>query len=155
MTEKRNSHTDSNETQEAIKRIQDLSAWKSNEIKWAKKKDWQLKSFEELVVLFLGPALSGLGDGVGLPDLLARPVWGRSHWLGSRRAGLDHVACFALLWEAIDVWLNEYETNKQTSKQKAKVWRAGLLRNMWGSLQESLRPWNYLTPQCTCLSTPI
>lgn len=86
-----------------------------------KKKDSQLKSFEELVVLFLGPALSGLGDGVGLPDLLARPVWGRSHWLGSRRAGVDHVACFALRSNSLNEWI----WNKQ-AKEKHKVWRAGL-----------------------------
>lgn len=34
----------------------------------------QLKSFEELVVLFFGPALSRLGDGIGLPHLLARAI---------------------------------------------------------------------------------
>ena len=32
----------------------------------------QLKSFEELVVLRVRPALSGLGDGVGFSDLLVR-----------------------------------------------------------------------------------
>lgn len=109
-----------------------LSAWKSNEIKWEKKKkDWQLKSFEKLVVLFLGPALSGLGDGVGLPDLLARPVWGRSHW-----AGVDHVACFALRSNRPTEWMNM----KQTSKQKAKVWRAGLLRICEGACRRVWGP---------------
>ena len=34
----------------------------------------QLKSFKELIVLFLGPALARLGDGVRLPDLLAGGV---------------------------------------------------------------------------------
>lgn len=53
----------------------------------------QLKSFEELVVLLFGPALSGLSYGVGFSDLLPRPgpgpgplyVGGRSsgsYWVG-------------------------------------------------------------------------
>lgn len=49
----------------------------------------QLEGFEELVVLGLGPAFSGLGDGVGLPDLLRRIVGRRRRGGGRRRRGGD------------------------------------------------------------------
>lgn len=52
------------------------------------KNNLQLEGFEELVVLGLSPALSRLGNGVGLSDLL-REILRRRRRRGRGRRGVD------------------------------------------------------------------
>lgn len=52
----------------------------------------QLKRFEELVMLLVGPALPRLGDGVGLADLLVKGVFGSSDGIGSGEERQSHTS---------------------------------------------------------------
>lgn len=128
MKKIKNSHQSSNPLPVPNSQHMDLNSVKKN-IKLNSKKDSQLESFQKLVVLLLSPALPGLGNRVGFPDLLTRILHGgvrrRSRQRGRWKivdAGKGHVGGIEEVEALSRAWVHRHHQDQtETSIESNRI----------------------------------
>ena len=111
-----------------------LERWVVRELIWKwkfkkkieRERNWQLKCFKELVVLFVSPAFSGLGNSIGLPHLLPWAISGC--WRGGH--GLRTLS---RLWIHVENWAWKLERERECERQGERSKTCGGLQcvYMW------------------------